>query len=106
MARVAMVTRTITTTEVEVLCMNIETVSAEVKNFTLLTGITTEELMLKSIKAKFETDTLKPVHIQKMTEIETLYGMTEEDFIKVAKVLPPRGTTADTSEPQPETPEA
>lgn len=102
MARVAMVTRTITTAEVEVLCMNIETVAVETKTFNLLGGVSTEELMMKQIKTKFETDTLKPVHIQKMTEFETLYGMTEEDFIKVAKVLPPRGTTTDTSEPQPE----
>lgn len=93
MARVAMVTRTITTAEVEVLCMNVESVAVETKTFTLLGGVSTEDLMLKAIKSKHETDTLKPVHIQKMTEIETLYGMTEEDFIKVAKVLPPRGTT-------------
>ena len=36
------------------------------------------------------SDTDKAVHIVDSEEIETLYGMTEQEFIEKAKVLPPR----------------
>jgi hypothetical protein len=94
MARVSMVTRTIVTTEVEVLCMNIETLQVEPHTVTLLGGESDDLTMLKGVKSQIESETLKPVHITSSKEVETLYGMTEAEFISVAKVLPPRGTTA------------
>jgi hypothetical protein len=108
MARITMVTRTITTTEVEVLCMNIETVQVETKTVTLLGAYSSDDIMLKKVKEQLESETLKPVHIQSTKEIETLYGMTEADFINIAKALPPRKGLVDNSEAQPdiEEPEA
>lgn len=35
-------------------------------------------------------DNVKVVAIKEVTEHETLYGMTEYNFLKYAKVLPPR----------------
>jgi hypothetical protein len=89
MARVSMVTRTIVTTEVEVLCMNVEKVVVEPTTFTVLGGILEESAMLKKLKTIHETDTFKLVHITKMKEIENLYGLTEEEFVKIAKPLDP-----------------
>ena len=45
---------------------------------------------MKKVRPLLETDTLKAVHIVHKEEIETLYGMTEQEFIQYAKVLPPR----------------
>jgi hypothetical protein len=103
MARVSMVTRTVYTTEVQVMCMNIEKVAVETITVTLLGGISDDATILKKVKEKIETETLKPVHIQSAKEIESLYGMTEEDFVKIASILPPRknnntGDTTDTTE--------
>jgi hypothetical protein len=95
MARVAMVTRTIYTTELEVLCMNIEKVEVENITVTLLGNITDNDTMLKKVKDKIETETLKPVHITSAKEIETLYGLTEEEFVNLAKQLPPRKSNAE-----------
>jgi hypothetical protein len=102
MARVAMVTRTIVTAEVDVLCMNIESLQVETKHVSLLGGVSDETTMLNKAKTQLETPTLKAVHITKVTELETLYGLTEEDFVKLAKELPPRKGQTDNSEPQPE----
>jgi hypothetical protein len=100
MARVSMVTRTITSTELEVLCMNVAEVKVETIKTTLLGGITDNDTMLKKVKEKLETETLKPVHITSAQENETLYGMTEEDFIKIASVLPPRKGQQETADEQ------
>lgn len=100
MARIPMVTRTITATKVNALCINIDT--AEPFNKTLILSGTykDEKSMLKAATSVIENETIeglldtndrvKVVHIVESEEIETLYGMTEQEFIQRAKVLPPR----------------
>lgn len=100
MARIPMVTRTITATKVNALCINIDT--AEPFNKTLILSGTykDEKQMLKAATSVIENETIdglldakdrvKVVHIVESEEIETLYGMTEQEFIQRAKVLPPR----------------
>jgi hypothetical protein len=105
MARVSMVTRTVFTQEVEVLCMNVETATVETKTVEVVGNVSDNTAILKAVKSKIETDTLKAVHITKITEKETLYGMTEEDFIKLAKTLPPRSAKETASETTIETAE-
>lgn len=49
--------------------------------------------MLNNSQAMLEKDCgemWKTVAIKNVKEKETLYGMTEQDFLKYAKVLPPR----------------
>ena len=46
--------------------------------------------MLKKIKPIVENDTIKVVHVQNFTVESTLYGMTEEEFIEKAQILPAR----------------
>lgn len=95
MARERMVTRTIVTTDVSVLCVNIE--SSEVKTITFVlsaTEVKDEKKMLSSAQYLLDeiegNKTWKAVAVKDCKEQETLYGMTEQDFIKYAKVLPPR----------------
>lgn len=111
MARIPMVTRTITATKVNALCINIDT--AEPFNKTLIISGTykDEKAMLKAATSVIENEMLeeytlaenetvedmlnkngrvKVVHIVESEEIETLYGMTEQEFIQKAQVLPAR----------------
>ncbi len=90
MARIPMVTRTITTTKVNALCLNIKT--AEPFNASTIVPRTykTESILMEAVRANLETDEVKVVHIVDKEEIEALYGMTEQDFVKNAQVLPVR----------------
>ena len=90
MARIPMVTRTITTTKAIVLCLDIESGEPCNKSVVVPRTYKDDETLLKKVKEVLETETLKPVHIVGKEEIETLYGMTEQEFIKHAEVLPPR----------------
>lgn len=90
MARVPMVTRTIITTKVNVMCLDIETGEPFNKTVVVPRTYKDDEKLLKKVKEVLETETLKPVHIVDKEEIETLYGMKEQDFIEHAELLPPR----------------
>jgi hypothetical protein len=93
MARVPMVTRTIITTKVNVMCLDIETGEPCNKSVVVPRTYKDDEKLLNKVKEVLETETLKPVHIVDKEEIETLYGMTEQNFIEHSKVLPPRAVT-------------
>lgn len=90
MARERMVTRTVNVTEVEAICMEIVTVETQIKTLELSGTYKDQKDMLKALKKAYETDTFKVVAIQTVNEKEILYGMPEIEFIKLAKVLPPR----------------
>lgn len=90
MARVPMVTRTITTTKVNVMCVDIEAGEPFNKEVTVPRTYKDNESLLKTVKPIVETERIKAVHIVDKTEIETLYGMTEQEFITHATVLPER----------------
>lgn len=90
MARVPMVTRTIITTKVNVMCLDIETGEPCNRYVVVPRTYKDDEKLLKKVKEVLETETLKPVHIVDKEEIETLYGMSEQEFIEHAEVQPPR----------------
>lgn len=95
MARERMVTRTISTTTIDVLVINIETSEVGTKHFVLGQNmIKDEKTMLSNAQDMLNTETgntlWKCVAVKNIKEEETLYGMTESDFIKYAKELPPR----------------
>ena len=90
MARVPLVTRTIVATKITALCLNIETAEPFNKTVTLSGAFKDEKSMMKAAEKILNTETEKAVHIVSSEEIETLYGMTEQEFIQKAKVLPPR----------------
>lgn len=90
MARIPMVTRTITTTKAKVMCLNTETGSVETVEVLLPRTYKDEAALLKVAKKQLENDKVKAVHVVSTETLETLYGMTEEDFIVAAEILPDR----------------
>lgn len=94
MARERMVTRTVVTTMVDVLVININTAETGTKTFVLTQNMVKDEkTMLNNAQVMLENECgemCKAVAIKNIKEEETLYGMTEQDFLKYAKVLPPR----------------
>lgn len=87
MARVPQVTRTITTTVLDVMCLDTQSGESLTITCTLPRSIKDDKKALKMAQKVIETETLKAVHIVGHNEVETLYGMTEQDFIKYATPL-------------------
>ena len=98
MRKEKLITRTITVTTAEFMCVDVETANVEVITAEL-TGKIDNETALKMYKAAVESDTFKVVACQAVMHTEHLYGMTEKEFIKHAKVLPPR-KIVETDEPK------
>lgn len=95
-----MVTRTITTVEATVLCLNTNT--AEPFNVTItvpgkMKGIPSLE---KVAHSKIDNEVSRAVAVVSYEEVETLYGMTEAEFINHSEKLPGRtkGTKETTNE--------
>ena len=97
MARVPQVTRTIQTTVVTIFCVNIEDKSTFEQTITLPRTYKDESKMMKKIEKILEGEPVKAVSISGYEVKETLYGMTEAEFIKYATVLPPRDSKETTS---------
>lgn len=98
MARAPQVTRTIQTTICNVLCMDIENREPCNKEVILPRTYKDENAMLKAVKKVIESDTLKAVQVVDSMVQETLYGMSEQDFIAHAVILPPRKDYTNTEE--------
>ena len=92
MARVPMVTRTIVATKANVMCLDVQIGEPCNRVITVPRTYKNNEALMKKVRPLIENETLKAVHIVDKEEIETLYGMTEQDFIQYAKVLPPRNS--------------
>lgn len=95
MARMRMVTRTVNVAEVEVMMLNINTQKVSTAVAEIGGGITEEKALMKAVKKLYEDASNKCVAITSVKVKEVLYGMPEADFIRLAKVLPPRTGKAD-----------
>lgn len=84
-----MVTRTIVTTKVNVLCLDIQSSEPFNKEVTLPRTYKDEKKLLKKVEEVVNTDNVRAVRIVDKTEVKTLYGMTEQDFIDNATILDP-----------------
>lgn len=93
MARQPVVSRTITTTTVNVLCLDVVAGEPFNKCVVLPRTYKDEKSLMKKVSEVIDNDTVKAVHIVDSVVNSTLYGMSEEKFIEVAEVLPPRNTT-------------
>lgn len=89
MARVPQVTRTIQTTRANVLCLDIQQGEPFNKEVLLPRTYKDEKAMLKQVEKVINNDTVKAVHIVSHKVQETRYGMTEQQFIECAEILPP-----------------
>lgn len=98
MARIPMVTRTIQTTTANVLCLNIKEGEPFNKEVVLPRTYKDEKSMMKVVEKLINTDDVKAVHIVHTDVNETLYGMTEQEFIAAARVLPDRKAPGETHE--------
>jgi preprotein translocase subunit SecD len=87
MARKPMVTRTITTTQVNVLCLDIVAGEPFNQQVTLPRTYKEDKKLMKAIEEVVNTESVKAVHVVAKEEVETLYGMSEQDFINNAVVL-------------------
>ena len=90
--RERMITRTVVATEY--VCMVVDANSKTVENISVsipsVEGMSKKHLE-EAIRKAVPSDKL---FVQTISErkVETLYGMTEQEFIRLAKVLPARGT--------------
>ena len=94
MSRERMVTRTVEEATISALIVHV----AEQKTGNAVYRISAtigEENALKYIQKHFDTDSVKTVAILSYSVSQTLYGMPEADFIKLAKVLPPRNVASE-----------
>ena len=90
MAKPKMITRTIATTIIDILCLDIDSGEACNRSFTIAGEVKKESEALK-FAAKKLADTeanIHPVHVVNQSRIETLYGMTEADFIAHSVIMP------------------
>ena len=93
MRKEKMVTRTVTKTNCEIMCMDITNAQVVVKDFTIGGKFNSENELLKTCQELFDTDTFKLVKVSEFSEEEVLLGMPESRFIELAEVLPPRKIT-------------
>lgn len=93
MARTPQVTRTIQTTKVNVLCLNIKDGNPFNQTVVLPRTYKDDKHMLKAVEKVINSESVKAVHVVDSVVEETLYGMSEQKFIELATVLPPRKST-------------
>lgn len=90
MARKRMVTRTVQSTKVVVMCANTETASIENYEVTVSGVFSDDTKLMKQVEKVLTSESIKPVAINEKTIEEKLYGMEEQKFIENAEILPPR----------------
>ena len=94
MARVPQVTRTIQVTKCSIMCVNVSTGETFTEEVTLPRRYKDDAAIIKQASSLFD-GVVKPVYVIESGVEEILYGMTEEEFIREAKILPPRTKTDD-----------
>lgn len=90
MARQPMVTRTITTTVANVLCLDTELEAPVTKTVSVPRTYKSTEKLEKAVKNAIETETLRVVQVKDFSTVNKLYGMSEQKFIENAEILPDR----------------
>lgn len=85
-----MVTRTIISTQVTALCLNLITAEPFNETFTLAGTYKDNAKMKKALEKMYNNDEHIIAHIVHSEVVNTLYGMTEQKFMENAEILPPR----------------
>jgi len=97
MARLRMVTRTITVTKVRAFYIKLDTLEKVEKELEV-SGDYSDVVELNKELAKTSTENEMFAKAEIISKVESLYGMPEADFIKNAQILPARGTNSDIEE--------
>ena len=87
-----MITRTVTTNICSVVAVNTESMTVEKLSIPATVEYDTVEKAEKYFRKNWKIDGLAFAKVESITKEEKLFGMSEIDFIKYAKELPPRGT--------------
>ena len=82
-----LITRTITSTIYDVMAVNIETATVETIQVTLSGSALDAEKALKRVSGSDLLNGRKAVAIINTTETSNLYGMSDTDFIKYARII-------------------
>lgn len=91
MAREKMITRTITETTARIMCLDVKSAEVTINEFKIGGEWSAKpSKLLEILQEIYNTTTFKLVNIENISEEEVLLGMSLEDFIRYAKVLPPR----------------
>lgn len=90
MPRVPQVTRTIRTTKANIMCLNIEKGEPFTLEVILPRVYKNDKAILKAAEKVINTDAIKAVQVVSGEVQITLYGMSEQRFIELAEILPPR----------------
>ena len=99
MARVPVITRTITTTKVEMLAVNVDSKSTETVEVTLPRTYKDEQAMLKMANKRNENQSIKYVAVTGTPTVKSKrWGMTEEEFIDKGHEFPPYKSKDDTED--------
>lgn len=93
-----MVTRTINSTKVTTLTVDVTAQATATQVFSLSGTFADNDKLIKALKKEYETDNIKIVSVISSEVEEQLFGMTEQEFMSLAKVLPPRKTYGNTEE--------
>lgn len=87
MARMPQVTRTIQSTKVVALCINLVTAEPYNEEFVLARTYKDKKAIMKKLSKMFDNDEQKVVDVVSYEVVQKRYGMTEEEFVQVAKEL-------------------
>ena len=87
MARKPMITRTIISTTVTVLCMDLVNRTPVEKTLVLPRTYKDDKALMKVLSKEYDTEELKVASILDKKENQDIYGMTEAQFIQLATKL-------------------
>ena len=93
MKKERMITRTIKSTEITIMAVNTTNASVFDKVITVVGEYDMSNAL--EVARENDTETEKAVMVKACTVNETLYGVPESEFLKIAKVLPPRTNNED-----------
>nr|DAW58777.1 MAG TPA: hypothetical protein [Caudoviricetes sp.] len=84
--RIPVITRTITTTRVELICLNVESGKTE-SVFMTFTREPKDDYILNKAKLVYENDNYKVVYIANKVVSTDKYSMYESEFVEKAKKI-------------------
>lgn len=88
MAKESMITRTIVTTDANILCLDVDSGEPCNRVFTLpRTYAKEKDILRRAEKLLADEPNVHPVHVVSTTVKETLYGMPESLFLAHAEVI-------------------
>ena len=87
MPRKPQVTRTVTVTEADVLCLDLIEQKPFHKTVLLAGSIPSEPLLMKRIRQAVDSAVTKAVNCTKSRTYEQIYAMTEQEFLVSAKPI-------------------